>query len=175
MLKKAIFTAIILSMVFVAQLHATNINLSTQTVVQKGNRVVSAVQEEPKYKKTNALDLVADPYKFFDKKIKFTGKFDKFTTIGLDYPPVNKEAKNYISFLIKRENVTNYNIPLSELKLIIKREYAEKEMVKIEAGDSIEIYGTVFSTALGDPWVDVEKIVILTSQKTDKVKDEIKE
>ena len=48
-------------------------------------------------------------------------------------------------------------------------------MVKIEAGDSIEIYGTVFSTALGDPWVDVEKIVILTSQKTDKVKDEIKE
>ena len=66
------------------------------------------------------------------------------------------------SFLIKREDVTNYNIPLSELKLIVKRDYAEKELVNLEAGDEIEIYGKVFCLALGDPWVDVDQVKILT-------------
>ena len=123
------------------------------------------------YKIVSPLDLVNTPQKYLNKQVKFRAKFDKFSTLGLDYPPVKKDAKTYISFLIKRENVTTYNIPLSELKLIIKRDYAEKEMVNIEQGDEIEIYGNVFSTALGDPWVNVEKIIILTPHKNKEVKE----
>ena len=103
------------------------------------------------------------------KKVKMLAHFDKFSTIGLDYEPANKNSKDYISFLIKREDVVNYNIPLSELKLIVKRDYAEKELVNIETGDEIEILGNVFCLALGDAWVDVEQVKILT------VKDDKKE
>lgn len=123
------------------------------------------------YKSVSPLELVNAPSRFLNKQIKMKAKFDKFSTIGLDYPPVKRDAKTYISFLIKRENVTTYNIPLSELKLIIKRDYAEKEMVNIEQGDEIEIYGNVFSTALGDPWVNVDKITILTQHKNKENKE----
>ena len=131
------------------------------------NVTPSIVIIEKEYKIVAPLELVATPAKYMNKKIKLHAKFDKFATLGLDYPPANRDTKNHISFLIKRENVTNYNIPLSELKLILKRDYAEKELVNLEAGDEIDIYGTVFCMALGDPWVDVEKVVILTP-KTNK-------
>ncbi len=89
-------------------------------------------------------------------------QFDKFSTIGLDYPPVNRSSKDYISFIIKRPDVENkgYTIPLPELKLIIKRDKAEK-LIDLESGDKIEIKGTEFSTAIGDPWVDVDEVKIL--------------
>lgn len=108
------------------------------------------------------LKLVAQPQKYMGQKLKMNAKFDKFSTIGLDYEPSNKSSKEFISFLIKRDDVTDYNIPLSELKLIVKRDYAEKELVNLEAGDEIEIYGKVFCLALGDPWVEVEQVKILT-------------
>ncbi|MCQ2958246.1 MAG: hypothetical protein MJ180_05020 [Candidatus Gastranaerophilales bacterium] len=151
-------------------MYITEVNADTKTEeiqlsqekVQTNDTVLSD------YKKVSPLDLVANPNKYMNKKIKMTGKFDKFTAIGLDYPPVNRDAKNHISFMIKRGNVTTYNIPLSELKLILKRDYAEKELIDIETGDDIEIYGNVFSVALGDPWVDVDKVIILTPKKNKK-------
>lgn len=131
---------------------------------------VNAVQPQT-YKEVSPLALVDAPHKYLNKQIKIKGVFDKYTALGLDYPPIKRDAKTYISFLIKRENVTAYNIPLSELKLIAKRDYAEKEMLNIEQGDEIEIYGNVFSTAIGDPWVSVDKVVCLTVHK-DKEKKE---
>ena len=136
--------------------------------------VPTPVIQEENYKEVSPLELVNAPHRYLNKDVKLLAKFDKFSTIGLDYPPVKRDAKTYISFLIKRENVTTYNIPLSELKLIIKRDYAEKEMVNIEQGDKIEIYGNVFSNALGDPWVDVQKIKILTKKEKKDNKEEVK-
>jgi len=119
----------------------------------------------------NPLDLVANPQTYLNKKIKMTSQFDKFSTIGLDYPPVNRSSKDYISFIIKRPDVENkdYTIPFSELKLIIKRDKAEK-LIDLESGDKIEITGTVFSAALGDPWVDVDEVKMLEIKPTVKTK-----
>ena len=140
-------------------------NAPAKTVVQ------TPVIPQEEYKEVSALALVDYPSKYLNKNIKIKAKFDKFSTIGLDYPPVKKDAKTYISFLVKRENVTAYNIPLSELKLIIKRDYAEKEMLNAEQGDDMEIYGQVFSTALGDPWVSVDKVKMLTLHKDKENKE----
>ena len=111
------------------------------------------------------LDLVANPQCYLNKKIKIVALFDKFSVIGLDYAPVNRSSKDYISFIIKRPDVENkgYTIPLSELKFILKRDKAEK-LIDLESGNKIEIKGTEFSTALGDPWVDVDEVKILEAK-----------
>lgn len=104
------------------------------------------------------LSVVANPTTYLNKKITMNAKFDKFSTLGLDYKPAFKSSEKYISFLIKRDD-TKYDIPLSEMKLFLKRETAEK-FIDLKTDDEIRITGTVFSDALGDSWVDVENIVI---------------
>lgn len=90
-------------------------------------------------------------------------KFDKFSTLGLDYKPALKSSDDYISFLIKR-NDTQHSIPLSEMKLFLKRDVAEK-FIDLKSDDMVYIEGTVFSDALGDAWVDVSKLEVLNSNK----------
>ena len=97
--------------------------------------------------RTTPLDVVANPDKFLSKKIIMDGKFDKFTTLGLDYN----------------------NVPLSEMKLFLKRDYAEK-FVDLNTGDKISVTGIVFSNALGDSWVEVDNITVL--EKAPKEKEE---
>ena len=160
-----ILTALLL---FANTVYAEEITLDKDTPAKTVVQTPVIPQEE--YKEVSALALVDAPAKYLNKPIKIKAKFDKFTALGLDYPPVKRDAKTYISFLIKRENVTAYNIPLSELKLIVKRDYAEKEMVNVEQGDDIIIYGSVFSTAIGDPWVNVDRVTCITQHK-DKDKD----
>ena len=116
--------------------------------------VTTSAQETP-----NPLSVVNSPKLYLNKKIVMTAKFDKFSTLGLDYKPALKSSDDYISFLIKR-NDTKYDIPLSEMKLFLKRDYAEK-FIDLKSNDEIKITGTVFSDALGDAWVDVENITIL--------------
>ena len=115
---------------------------------------------------TNASELSLSPHaivknpKFYlNKEVKFNANFDKFATLGLDYKPAFKSSDEYISFLIKRSD-TPYDIPLSELKLFLKREEAEK-FINLKLNDEIEITGTVFSDALGDAWIDVSKLVLI--------------
>ena len=86
-------------------------------------------------------------------------KFDKFSTLGLDYKSAFKSSEDYISFLIKRDDTT-FDIPLSEMKLFIKREEAEK-FIDLKTDDEIQIVGTVFSDALGDTWIDVTKLTLI--------------
>ena len=105
------------------------------------------------------LDLVANPKAFLGQNVVMQAKFDKFSTLGLDYKTAFKSSEEYISFLIKRDD-TNYDIPLSEMKLFLKRDEAEKFM-ELKTDDLIEIEGQVFSDALGDPWVDVTKLTIV--------------
>lgn len=115
----------------------------------------------------NPLDLVARPNFYLNKNVKIKAKFDKFSTLGLDYKPAMKSSEKYISFLIQRPDVTDHNIPLSELKLFLDRTEAEK-YIELNSGDVVEFSGKVFSTALGDPWMEVTNFnVISTKPKTE--------
>ena len=100
----------------------------------------------------------------------FNANFDKFSTLGLDYKPALRYSDEYISFLIKRDD-TSYDIPLSEMKLFMKRDKAEKH-IDLKTNDEIKITGTLFSDALGDAWIDTENITVL---KKAPVKDGVKQ
>ncbi len=112
------------------------------------------------------LTVVNSPKTYLNKSVIMEAKFDKFSTLGLDYKPAFKSSDEYISFLIKRDD-TSFNIPLSEMKLFIKRTLAEK-FIDLKTNDEIEIKGVVFSDALGDTWVDVNELKI--TKKAPEVK-----
>ncbi len=120
------------------------------------------------YVTVNPLDIVARPNFYLNKNVKIKAKFDKFSTLGLDYKPAMRSSQDYISFLIQRPDVTDHNIPLSELKIFLNRTEAEK-YIELNSGDIVEFSGKVFSNALGDAWMDVDKFsVISTKPKEDK-------
>jgi len=119
----------------------------------------AAVTTAVKCETIQPIVIVNSPKTYLNKKVTMIAKFDKFSTLGLDYKPAFKSSEEYISFLIKRDD-TKYNIPLSEMKLFLKRSVAEKN-IDLKTDDEIKIVGTVFSDALGDAWVDVEQISVI--------------
>lgn len=121
------------------------------------------------YTVVSSLDMVANPAKYLNKNVTVKGKFDKFSTLGLDYAPAKRSSEEYITFLIQRDDVKDHNIPLSEFKIFLKRAEAEKH-IDLNAGDEIEFSGKVFSNALGDVWMDAEKFTVLTQKKKEEVK-----
>lgn len=118
------------------------------------------------YTNASAIELVNKPSFYLNKNVKIVAIFNKFSTLGLDYKPAMKSSKEYISFLVKRDDISEHTVPLSELKIFIKRTKAEK-LVDLESGDKIEIKGKVFSNALGDAWVEAYEVLIL-EKKTKK-------
>ena len=68
--------------------------------------------------------------------------------MGLDYKKAFRDSNSYIGFMIQRDDVKDHCVPLSELKLFLKRDYAEK-FVDLNTGDKISMTGVVFSNALG--------------------------
>lgn len=131
-------------------------------------KVITPSISESSYELTKPLDIVANPAKYLNKKVKIRAKFDKFSTLGLDYKPAFKSSEKYITFLIKRDDVINHTVPLSEMKNFLDRETAEK-YIDLKPGDDIEYYGTVFSTALSDVWINVDKFVVI-NQKAKETK-----
>ena len=111
----------------------------------------------------NPLNVVARPNAYLNKTITIRAKFDKFSTLGLDYKPAMRSSENYISFLIQRPDVYDHNIPLSELKIFLSRTEAEK-YIDLNSGDIVEFSGRVFSTALGDPWMDASVFNVISSK-----------
>jgi hypothetical protein len=136
---------------------------STSTVIN----APSAPQTQ--YTDVNALDLVSNPYKFLNRNVRIKAKFDKFSTLGLDYPAVNRSHEKYISFLIQRPDVSDHNIPLSELKIFLDRTEAEK-YIELNSGDVVEFTGKVFSTALGDPWLDATEFKVISTKSKAETK-----
>lgn len=118
------------------------------------------------YENANSLDIVANPTKYLNKRVKIKAKFDKFSTLGLDYKPAYRSSDKYITFLIKRDDVLNHTVPLSELKNFLDRDTAEK-YIDLKSGDDIEYSGVVFSNALGDAWISVEKFIVLNPKAKD--------
>ena len=115
-------------------------------------QIVQSIQVLP-------LSIVNSPKTYLNKNVTMNAKFDKFSTLGLDYKPAFKSSEDYITFLIKRDD-TSFNIPLSEMKLFIKRDLAEK-FIDLKTDDEIKINGTVFSDALGDAWIDVKELSVI--------------
>ena len=109
-------------------------------------------------------ELISNSQKYLNRNIKMNATFDKFSTLGLDYKPALRSSEEYIGILIRRDDVTDYVMPLPEIKIFLKRKVAEK-YIDLETGDKICIEGKVFSTALSDAWVDVTKLTIISSKK----------
>ena len=141
----------------------TDVNIPASTSASV--TVQNTLHAEPLANTVNPLEVVKKPESWLNKKINVTARFGKFATLGLDYKPALRSSETYIAFLILRPD-TDKNIPLSEMKLFIKRSAAEK-LTGLKEGDTVQFTGTVFSSALGDPWVDVEKL--------EKIKKDVKQ
>ena len=155
-----------INIITLALLVSFGIGISINSVNSQGALPV-APYSQVQYSSVNALDIVANPSKYLHRNVIIKGKFDKFTTLGLDYQPAMRSSEKYISFLIQRPDVTDHNIPLSEMKIFLKKEIAEKN-IDLDAGDEVEFTGRVFSTALGDAWMDVDTFKVLTKKNPSK-------
>jgi lysyl-tRNA synthetase class II len=114
--------------------------------------------------KVDSLTLLQNPQAYLNKKVTFTGTFNRFADIALDYKKAFRDSRDYVTFFVLRPDTSaTSTIPLSELKLFFPRKKSS-EVLDVESGDVIQVVGTQFSTALGEPWIDVEHIKIL--QKT---------
>ena len=109
---------------------------------------------------TTSLKIVENPQNFLNKTVKMQATFDRFSTLGLDYSKAMRKSDKYIGILIKRDDVKDRDIPLSEMKLFLSKELAEKH-IDLSSGDVIEITAKEFSTALGDPWLDVTELKVI--------------
>ena len=157
-----------LQIITLAIIVSTGIGVCTNKITTHAATATTAVNApsvpQAVYKDVNALEVVSNPYRYVRRNIRIKGKFDKFSTLGLDYAPAMRSSEKYISFLIQRPDITNHNIPLSELKIFLKKEIAEKN-IDLDAGDDIEFTGRVFSTALGDAWMDVDEFKVINKVK----------
>ena len=138
----------------------------------KQTPVVAVKIDETQYQTANSLDVVNHPNNYLNKKIKMNATFDKFSTLGLDYKPAFRNSKEYISFLIRRNDVVDHVVPLHcrvryAHEHFLYRDIAEK-FIDLESGDKIEVYGRVFSSALGDPWIEVEHLKIIQKMPSKK-------
>ena len=161
---------VILALVISLGVGAGVYSQTAQTAVSNSVAANSAVQ----YTTVNALDVVASPFKFLHRNIRIKAKFDKFSTLGLDYPAALRASDKYISILIQRPDVGDHNIPLSEMKIFLKKELAEKN-INLDAGDEIEFTGRVFSTALGDAWMDVDDLKVIAKKNPHKKEENVLE
>lgn len=157
-------SSIILAIILV---FAPEINFAKQASVVNNQKTKATVQQTIPAIAVKPLALVYNPKVYLNKRVSITATFDKFSSLGLDYKPAFRSSEEYITFLIRRDDVSN-DIPLSEMKNFIKRTTAEK-FIDIEAGDVVNYEGKVFSNALGDVWIDVDKFKIV-SKKNKKLK-----
>ena len=127
---------------------ALGLSVCAQQVPVRTVVTASGVQQTAVCQLTNPLDIVARPNFYLNKTVKIKAKFDKFSTLGLDYKPAMRSSENYISFLIQRPDVQDHNIPLSELKIFLNRTEAEKH---------IELNS-------GDPWMDAETFTVISTK-----------
>ena len=148
-----------LSIIAFCAIAFTTSNICIDKVVAEPAAQVANISTVNKQEGTiSPLTVVNNPKAYLNQTITMNAKFDKFATLGLDYKPAFKSSEEYISFLIKRDDTT-HDIPLSEMKLFLKRNVAEK-FIELKTDDEISITGTVFSDALGDAWIDVTNLVI---------------
>lgn len=137
---------------------------ATKTQSKKTAVPAAKSAQTPSYLKVTPLDVVANPQFYLNKNIKMDATFDKFSTLGLDYNPALRKSEDYIGILIRRDDITDHVMPLPEMKIFLKRKEAEK-FIELESGDKVSICGKVFSTAMGDPWIEITNLTVISSKK----------
>lgn len=168
MIKKIIFFFLVIT------LFNQNFVIAAQPALQSQTKNVESNAQAAKdtyYEEVDALDVVKYPNKYKNRCIKINAIFDKFSVVGLDYKPAFRSSEDYILFLIRKTEIKGHIIPLAEMKIFITRDEAEK-YIDLESGDAIQFTGKVFSTALGDPWIEVNslKIIDKKNKKTEAEK-----
>ncbi len=120
----------------------------------------------------SSTQLVKEPATYLKKSVEFTGTLAGFSGLGLDYPAVKRDVKDYVTLLVYRADVpSSYEIPLSELKIFVNRKLL-KDFKRIGQGDTVKVTGTVISTALGDAWLEASKISVLNSVQKEDIETE---
>lgn len=114
--------------------------------------------------------LVDHPGEYLNKNVRFVANFYAYSTLALDYKPALRPSKNYLSFLILRNNS---KVPLSELKLAMPMPKDEKDpqsklLTELKEGDQLEVTAKVFAVALDEPWADVLRLKRLKAAQDDK-------
>ena len=131
-----------------------------KTVEKAVVKAVEPVDNTPAISVT-PIELVKQPDSYLNKKVSFKATFNSFASLGLDYKKAFRDSKDYVSVLVLRSDVSpRYRIPLSELKLFFPRKKSDL-VLHLDAGDTIQISGRVFSNALGEPWVDIDQLNIV--------------
>lgn len=156
MLNIKYFKSAVLTIVCAFALTTSNVcinKVTAQPVATPVKQTAPAVQAA-----TKPLDIVNNPTAYLNQTVRMNATFDKFATLGLDYKTAMRSSEEYISFLILRDD-NEHDIPLSEMKLFLKRDMAEKH-IDLKTNDKVFITGKVFSDALGDPWIDVIDLYI---------------
>lgn len=138
--------------------------LTVQSKVQNVSSEQAVVVNSNGLIEVTPLEIIENPQNYLNKTIKMNATFDKFSTLGLDYTPAMRKAEDYIGILIRRADITDYVMPLPEIKIFLPRKTAEK-YIDLETGDKIVIEGKVFSTAMGDAWIDITKLTVVSSKK----------
>ncbi len=121
------------------------------------------------YQTVNPVDLLKTPQTYLNQNIIFEGTFNRFTDTGLDYKKAFRDARDYVGMMIYRPDVKQHKIPLSELKMFFPRKKSE-EVQDLETGDVIQVKGSIFNTALGEPWMEVTDVKVLQKTKDSKKK-----
>ena len=168
-MNKKIISTIVIFLAF-GIFGATGIQAATTTQQPQTAKKQAQTTAAIKPINTTALNIVNNPQKYLNKTVKIQATFDKFSTLGLDYSKAMRPSTKYIGILIQRDDVINHNIPLSEMKLFLKKELAEKH-IDLDTGDKIELTAKVFSTALNDPWLDVETLTVIKKNKQEETKN----
>lgn len=131
-------------------------------IIPAATKAIAAAPDKT-YNMVNPAVMVNNPKPYLNQDVKFRAKFDKYSTLGLDYKPAFRSSEKFITVLIQRNDITTHNVPLSELKIFLDRKEAEKH-IDLNSGDEIEIAGHVFSNALGDVWMDAQEFKIISTQ-----------
>lgn len=108
----------------------------------------------------SAGDLVSKPEQYLNKEFCLEATFHSFGQLALEYPKALRTKKDNISLTVYRPDTT---IPLGELKLAynIKKAKDNKDLSKLKKDNKIKLQGKVFSTALGEPWVDITDLQLI--------------
>ena len=152
-MKKNFIYTLILSALFLFNIN--DVQAAVQAPVKPAVKSQSVA-----YLNVSPVMVVNNPANYLNKNITFNAEVVTFTSLGLDYKPAYRDPAKYIGVLIRRPDVLDHVVPLSEMKIFITREVAEKNM-DVDAGDKVKISGKVFSTALGDPWIDATVFTVL--------------
>lgn len=168
------FKTLSIAFILILGLGINTLTNAAQTPVKSQNPIIPAATKaiaanpSKEYMTVNPTVMVNNPKPYLNKDIKFKAKFDKYSTLGLDYKPAFRSSEKFITVLIQRNDVLTHNVPLSELKIFLDRSEAEKH-IDLNSGDEIEVAGHIFSNALGDVWMDAQKFTVINAQpKTDK-------